>query len=222
MSRYNKIFDDEGNLTMESRILYAYAMHLSRVDELPLDLVEHFWNNEQSRSQIIELYELYDDELIAQHPHPFFESQSKEKVVVDFDWENLDASLEQLLRSALSEQSQTNQALERKMVTSFKTSAATFEVNAPQKDTVCVQNITFQFKHPLPEEAALHFKNAKGKTVSRYTVPKGSTIYNVSTSNVTQFPSGLYYWTLLVGSTPITNRLYICTEEDAKRIAENG
>lgn len=220
MSRYNKIFDNKGNLTMESRILYAYAMRLSRVNELPPDLIEHFWNNDQSRAQIIELYELYDDSLIAEHPHPFFETQSKEKVAMHFDWENLDASLEQLLRSTLAEQSQTNRALERKMAASFKTTVAVFKVNAPKKDAVCIQNIIFQFKHSLSEDATLHLKNANGKTVGRYTAPKSSTSYKVSTSNVAQFPSGLYYWTFLVGSVPITNRLYICTEEDARRIGE--
>ncbi len=220
MSRYNNIFDDKGNLTMESRIMYAYAMHLSKVDELPSVLVEHFWKNEDSRTQIIELYELYDNEMIAQYPHPFFESQSKEKAAMHFDWENLDNSLEQLLRSALAEEAQINRAMERKMTASFKTAAATFEVVAPKKDAVCIQSIPFHFKYPLPHAAALHLKNAQGKTVGRYKVSKGSNTYKVSIEDVQQFPSGLYYWTLLVGSMPITNRLYICTTEDGRRMLD--
>ncbi|MGB0930815.1 MAG: hypothetical protein ACPGVB_08570 [Chitinophagales bacterium] len=218
MSRFNNIFDNTGNLTMESRILYAYAMHLSKVDELPTVLVNHFWSNTDSREQIIELYELYDAEMIAQHPHPFFGLPSKRSSNKHFDWDNLDEALEQILRTALAEQAQTNSAMERKMVASFKTASTAFRVLTPKKDTVCVQTILFVFQQPIPQEAALHFKNAKGKTVGRFTVSKGSTQYKISIEDAQAFPSGLYYWTFLVGTRPMTNRLYICTEEDARKI----
>lgn len=218
MNRFNNLFDDRGNLTMESRILYAYAMHLSKVDELPPILVEHFWSNTDSREQIVELYELYDAEMIAQHPHPYFENSTKKNSNLHFDWENLDEALEQLLRTALAEQTQTNSAMERKMVASFKAASTVIQILTPKKDAVCVRNISFVFQQPILQEAALHFKNAKGKTIARFSIPKGSQEYKISIADAPEFPSGLYYWTLLVGSNPMTNRLYICTEEDAKRI----
>jgi len=216
MSRYNNIFDNKGKLTMESRILYAYAMHLSKVNELPPILVEHFWNNLESREEIIELYELYDAEMIAQHPHPFFASQSKENSTKHFDWENLDEALEQLLRTALAKQSQTNSAMERKVATSFKASNTIFQVITPQKDAVCVQTISFVFQQPIPQNAALHLKNVQGKTIGRFTLSKGNKQHKISIADAQRFPSGLYYWTLLMGGSPITNRLYICTKEDVR------
>ncbi|MFK7904021.1 MAG: hypothetical protein AB8B69_02805 [Chitinophagales bacterium] len=216
MSRHNNIFDKKGNLTMESRILYAYAMHLSKVEELPTILVEHFWNNLESREEIIELYELYDAEMISEHPHPFFASQSRGSSAQGFDWENLDEALEQVLRAALAEQTQTNSAMERKMVASFKAGSAAFQVFAPKRDAVCVQTIPFVFQQPLSQNGNLHLKNAQGKTIGRFTISKGSKRHKISIADAQKFPSGVYYWTLLVGSSPITNRLYICTEEDAR------
>lgn len=203
---------------MESHILYAYAMHLSKVDELPSELIEHFWSNEESRKQIIELYELYDAEMIAAHPHPYFSANSPQKVV-DFDWENLEGALEAILRGVLEKQSPVNGALERRMAASYKAAAmVAFEVLTPKKDAVYIQNIHFTFSQAIPQNSELHLKNTQGKTVGRFEVIKDSDQYEVAVRDSKQFPSGLYYWTLLIGTQPITNRLYICTEEDARKI----
>ncbi|MEZ4885298.1 MAG: hypothetical protein R3E32_11270 [Chitinophagales bacterium] len=222
MKQLKKIFEKMENLNMENRILYAYAMHLSRVDELPSALVEHFWNNNKSRQQIIELYQLYDTAMIAAHPHPFFSSDSKERYTTPIDWENLDEVLEVILRTALSEQTKPNRAMERKMAVSFKTTSSALHVTAPKKDAVCIGVIHFVFQQAIPQDAALHFKNNQGETSGRYEVAKGSTQFRISIVATNLFPSGLYYWTLLVGNIQMTNNLYICTEEDAKRLLEKA
>jgi len=209
-------FNNNGELTKESRILYAYAKHISKVDELPPTLIKHFWNNTESREQIIELYELYDAEMIATHPHLFFSSHSKKNLSVSIDWENLDEALESILKEVLAEENPFNRTMERKMAMSYKASPISLKVLTPQKNALCINNIQFVFSQEIPINSPLHFKNTQGKTIGRFEVVKNSRDFKLPINDIKQFPSGLYYWTLLIGTHPITNRLYICTEEDAR------
>ncbi len=223
MRQFSPIFDEAGNLTMESQILYVYALHLSKVDELPPALVEHFWENGKSRKQILDFYKVYDKEMVEKHPHPYFSLTNPMKEVTPIDWQNLDKALEEIVRSALKEQFPLNRVLERKMVGQLKNSAATaFKVITPQKDALCIQKISFTFSQPASGDLWLHLKNAKGKVVARFEIEKGSKQFDFSIADNEQFPSGLYYWTLLIDDLPIINRLYICTAEDVQRRIESN
>ncbi len=222
MDLLKKIFDNKGSLTIEGRILYVHAMHLTQIDDLPEELIDYVWENSKSRKEIAELYELLDKEMVQQNPHPYLRSIGNPSFVA-IDWSNLDTAMENLLREALSEQSAPNRKLERKMAISFKAPNTTFKVLRPLKDTVCVQQILFQFSQPTPQPKLLHLKNAKGQGKGEFEIPSNSKEFIVSLEDVQQFPTGLYYWTLLVNGTPITNRLYICTEAEARGLlSSNG
>jgi len=219
MRQFDPIFDEAGNLTMESQILYVYALHLSKVDELPPVLVAHFWKDAKSRKQILNFYKVYSKEMVEEHPHEYFSHIDSTKEVTPIDWQNLDQALEEIIRSTLIEQFPVNRVLERKMVGQLKnTRAISFKVITPQADTLCVQHLSFTFNRPAPEDLWLHLKNAKGKVVVRFEIEKGSKQFDFSIADHHQFPSGLYYWTLLIDSLTIINRLYICTTEDIQNI----
>lgn len=211
MNLLRKIFDADGSLNIEGRILYAHAMHLSMVDDLPEELIDYVWNNETTRDAIAELYELLDIETIQKNPHPFLR-----KSFVAIDWNNLDAGLEDILRSALSAQHSPNRKLERRMALSFKASPTALKVENPKKDAVCVNSIRFHFNRVTDKPHWLHLKNAKGQSKGEFEIPANSLQFQIPLTDSQQFPTGLYYWTLLVNGTPITNRLYICTEEEAR------
>lgn len=221
MTLHSKIFDAKGNLTLEGRIIYAHAMHLSKVDDLPEELLDHVWENDDSRSAIAELYELLDIETVKKNPHTYFKKVSTDIGFLKIDWSNLDAAMQDILQQALAEQATPNRKMERKMAMSFKTSATKIEVLQPKKDAVCIQRINFVFSFKTPQPYWLHFKNAQGQSKGEFEIPKGSNQFQISIEDKIQFPTGLYYWTLLANGTPMTNRLYICTEEDTHKILTN-
>lgn len=102
MDLLKKIFDSEGSLTIEGRILYAHAMHLAQVDDLPEELIDFVWNDSEIRKEIAELYELLDKDMVQRKPHPYLRQSTKQSFVA-INWSNLDAEMEGILRAALSE-----------------------------------------------------------------------------------------------------------------------
>jgi len=70
MENTNNKKKDE-NIGLEQRIIYAHAMHLSKVDRLSPELIDHVWKNKESREGIAALYELLDVELVKKQPHPY-------------------------------------------------------------------------------------------------------------------------------------------------------
>ncbi|MEZ4886049.1 MAG: hypothetical protein R3E32_15040 [Chitinophagales bacterium] len=218
MRYLERIFDDEGKLTKEGRIIYAHAMHLSKVDDLPEELIEYVWKEDESREDIEDLYELLIPSMVLENPHPFFLQTSMNPSLVSIDWTNLEAAMEDILRQALAEQTTPNRKMERKMALSFKATNLDMEVIRPKKDAVCVQSITFVFSQATAKSYWIHFKNAKGGDIEEMEVPKGSHEFQISIEDKLQFPTGLYYWTILVNGTPMTNRLYVCTEESAREM----
>ena len=221
MGEFINILDKKGQLTLEARTLYAQAMHLSLVERLPQELTDYVWANPNSMQLILDLYHLLDEEMVHQDPLPFLKNILSEDGPMYLDWENLDDALEDILRAALAEQTTPNRAIERKMGLSFKKifSRPSLKVIMPEKDAVCIHTILFQFSQATAQPCLLSFKSAGGQSKGQFTIPKGVASYEVSVSDEAAFPTGLYYWTLLAGKTPQTNRLYICTIEDAQRLS---
>lgn len=217
MKHFTAIFDKQGQPTLEGRILYAHAIHLARVADLPPKLIDYVWEHDECRNQITDLFELLDEQTVKENPHPFFLTSIEKTEAVSIDWENLDEALEAILREALAEQASPNRVLERKMVMSFK-APPTLQVESPQKDAVCIDHIPFLFNQPTPQNCWLTLKNEKRQVITDLEIPEHSQNYHLS---VNGFPSGLYYWTLLADGTPLTGRLYVCTIEDAKQFLGN-
>lgn len=126
--------------------------------------------------------------------------------------------LEDILRTTLSSRHAPNRRMERRMTLSLKTSNKILQVTQPEKDAICVQQITFQFSKTTPQSYRLLLQNAQGEEIGEFKVPSNKLQFQISIENDKKYPMGLYYWTLLVGKTPISNRLYICTEQDARKM----
>ena len=176
------------------------------------------WEDDDSRLAIAELYELLDSKSVQENPHVYFKQFLRKDSFVSIDWNNLDAALEEILQATLSSQYTPNQRMERRMALSLKTSNKTLQITHPKKDAVCIQQITFHFSKSTPQPYRLLFKDAQGNGIEEFEVPSNSEQFQISVEDHEKYPTGLYYWTLLVGKTPISNRLYICTEGDARRM----
>lgn len=218
MDILKRIFDGENNLNIEGRILYAQAMHLSQVANLPKRLLDYVWEDDESRLAIAELYELLDVQKVQKTHHLYFKQFTKTDSFISIDWNNLDAALEDIIRTTLSNQHTPNRRMERRMALSLKTSNKTLRVSQPKKDAICVQQITFQFSEATLQAYRLLLQNAQGEEIGEFEVPANSSQFQISIEDNEKYPTGLYYWTILVGKTPISSRLYICSEGDARRI----
>ncbi|MFK7908047.1 MAG: hypothetical protein AB8B69_23150 [Chitinophagales bacterium] len=218
MNIIERIFDEDDNLNIEGRILYAEAMHLSKVADLPQKLIDYVWEDDENRLAVAELYELLDAKAVQKNPHVYFKKFMDTASLVSIDWNNLDAVLEDILRTALSSEHTPNRRMERRMALSLKTSNKTLRVSQPEKDAICVEQITFQFSEATPQPYRLLLQNAQGEEIEEFKVSTNKLQFQISIEDNDKYPTGLYYWTLLVGKTPISNRLYICTEEDARKM----
>ncbi len=218
MDILKRIFDEDDSLNFEGRILYAQAMHLAKVANLPKKLTDYVWEDDESRLAVSELYELLDPKAVQENPHVYFKQFLKTDSLVFIDWNNLDAALEDILRTTLSSQHTPNRRMERRMALSLKNSNKILEVTQPEKDAVCIQQMTFQFSEATQQPYRLLLQNAQGEDIGEFEVPADSLQFQIPIEDKEKYHTGLYYWTLLVGKTPISNRLYICSEGDARRM----
>lgn len=206
-----------GHFSTEGRVLYAEAMHLDKVAELPEGLFEHLINCLQCSTETIEAYQLLNGNDIEQ-PHPYFDgAATASEFYISDDMDELDAVLQDIIRAALKGQVTPNSSLEKKLLQKVKSAVkATFI--APEKDAVCIEKITFKLISPYPRPIRLMLQNEAGKTVKRDVIPPNTL---QRTLDCTDLANGLYYWTALAGSTTITNRLYLCSKESANGILGN-
>ena len=196
----------EGHLTIEGRTLYAEAMHLDKVSELPIALFDHINDCFQCSSEILEAYSLIQAEDIEE-PHPFFSKSSEVDMV-------LEEYLQNIIREALSEHTTLNVRLENRMLQTLK-SAPQMQFLQPQKDEVFIEKIIFRLKEAHSKNIRLMLQNADEEVVMRTSIPARTTQYIL---NCADYPDGLYYWTALLGNQTLMNRLYLCSQNSANAL----
>ena len=202
-------FDTDGHFTLETRSLYADAMRLDRVEELPSELVEHLQGCLQCSIDTIDLYQLTQHQRTDEgEKHPFFDLGQS----VPTSNEELDDMLEGILRSALSEMSVQNEKMEAQLELSFK-SDSNLDMILPKKDAVCIDKIQFELNETSRQRIPLNIRDAKGNIVYRFKMLPNTLKHNVSIDKQ-GFATGLYYWTALLSGVRRTGRLYICRAED--------
>lgn len=200
-------FDTDGHFTLETRSLYADAMRLDRIEELPNELVNHLQNCLQCSLETIDLYQLTQRQH-TDEKHPFFDLGQS----VPTSNEELDDMLEGILRSALSEFSTQNEKLEAQLELSFK-SDSTLDMVLPKKDAVCIDKIQFELNETSRQRIPLNIRDASGKIVYRFKMLSNTLKHTVSIEKQ-GLPTGLYYWTALLSGVRKTGRIYICRAED--------
>ncbi|MEZ4887414.1 MAG: hypothetical protein R3E32_21965 [Chitinophagales bacterium] len=200
-------FDTDGHFTLETRSLYADAMRLDRIEDLPSELVEHLHDCLQCSIETIGLYQL-----TTNHPtnekHPFFDLGQS----VPTSNEELDDLLEGILRSALKEISTHNASMEEQLELSFK-SDSILDMVLPKKDAVCIDKIQFELNQTSSQRIPLNIRDAEGNIVYRFKMLPNVLKHEISIDKQ-GFATGLYYWTALLSGVRKTGRLYVCRAED--------
>lgn len=210
----NIYFDKEGNMNSAGKALYVDAMLLDRVDDLPELFHEYIIDNPEAYAQIIRMYGVLQEEELPPVP-TFFRQASKATILsIPDNAEELDSLLQNIIIDALRETSEQNVALERKLEAALK-SFGGIKVLKPDSEALCIDQIQFEWAAPLTAKSRLFLQNQAGKFVGDFRPSIGAQIYTIDCAN---FPSGLYYWTLLSGSHTVTNKLYICSREDAQQL----
>jgi len=129
--------------------------------------------------------------------------------------ENLDDFLQNIVKEALMERTPPNPRLERKRLALVKSSVAT-EVVHPKTDVLCSDSIHFELGEASQQAVRLVLQNAKGKSMGIFQIPANQVTYTVSLADAILFPSGVYYWTLILEGVPVVGRFFVCREEDVE------
>lgn len=209
-------FDAEGKLTSAGIALYVDAMILERVDDLPSEFHKSMVAYPDSYAQIVRMYMVMQDETIV-HPHPYFDQQQKSSgVTVPDEHKELDEFLQNIIREALAEAAQPNAALERKVVEAVKSSPH-FKVLKPTTASVYINHISFVLESSIIQKGRFFLQNQAGKFVDGFRLAPDSQRFTIDCSG---YESGLYYWTILVGSDTVTDKIYVCSPDDARRIVQ--
>lgn len=203
-------FDTDGHFNLEARSLYADAMRLDRIEDIPSEMVTHLHNCLQCSLETIDLYKMTTHHL-TNEKHPFFDLGQ----AVPTSNEELDDMLTDILRSALRESTSLHPKMEAQLDLSFK-SDSNLDMIAPKQDAVCIDKIQFELNRTSSQRIPLNIRAAvSGSIVYRFKLPPNTLKHEVSIDKQ-NFSTGLYYWTALLSGVRRTGRLYICRAGDVE------
>ncbi|MEZ4888482.1 MAG: hypothetical protein R3E32_27390 [Chitinophagales bacterium] len=205
---YPIYFDSDGHLTTIARAMYADAMKLDKVTQLPDSVQEHTNVCNYCSSLIVVLFDAIegiDYQDLA--PHPVFEQNEKSHYSISDNPQNIEAILQQLMAEAVEIPS-----MERLLKTQSnyrKSDIEDLQVIQPLPNALYFNSVDFQFEKPLSHITDLSIRNHKGR-VFKASLPIDTKDYTLTFSPRENFPSGLYYWKLTSrNSKPLVGKLYI-------------
>ncbi len=208
MTTNQTYFDEYGELNTLGRMLYAEAIHLNRLDELPDDIYNHVLQSPWASAEIIDLYTLIaEEEYETNGPHPFFDL-SDNSIGAGFD--DIDRILAQLKAEAILNPTY-EKAIEEQFA--YRSSAAAFtplKVRKPIADELILKDyIDFEWETSSNKDLIFTLENHQ-KRLIKERLSAGTTSLRVDLRPKDNFPSGLYYWKLaLRGGKPIIGKIYI-------------
>ncbi len=214
MKTIGQYFDAEGNLTIEGVAIYAEAIKLDKVAELPNGFQDYILNAPNAAQEVLELYELIADEELDFTYFPF--GKVEKNISIPQTNEDLDVFLTEIIQKALAEESTPNKRLERRILQMVK-GRDSLKVLTPKENKLCIDKLSFTFNVSVGEATYLTIFNQEDEEVVEYEVEEGKTTFEVLL-NKNNYPSGLYYWMLDNNGSTKTRRFYVCQPEDAKRI----
>ncbi len=129
--------------------------------------------------------------------------------------QNLDTFLQNIIKEALTKQTPPNPRLERKRLALVKSSVS-IGVVQPKADDLCGEEVLFELDKASKQAVRLVLQNAKGKSVGVFRIPADEKSYSVSLVGAALFPSGVYYWTLILEGVPVVGRFFVCRGEDVE------
>ncbi|MGB1240967.1 MAG: hypothetical protein ACPG49_00490 [Chitinophagales bacterium] len=217
MKMIDQYFDVEGNLTLEGVAIYAEAIKLEKVAELPDGFQDYILNVPNAAQEVLEIYELIADEELDSTYYPFDKVELSAYTVPQTN-EDLDAFLAEILQEALKEEVVPNKRLERRMLQTVK-GESTLKVLTPKPNKLCIDKLNFTFNTSIGQETYLTIFNQKDEEVIEYEMEEGIINFEVMLGE-NNYPSGLYYWMLDNDGDTQTRRFYVCQPNDAKRILQ--
>jgi len=217
MKTINLYFDTEGNLTLEGVAIYAEAIKLDKVAELPDSFQDYILNVPNAAQEVLEIYELIADEELDSTYFPFGKMEMSSYKVPQTN-EDLDAFLVKILQKALAEESTPNKRLERRMLQTVK-AGNSLKVLTPKENSVCIDKVHFTFNVSVGQETYLTIFNQEDEEVVEYDIEEGLITFEVGL-NENNYPSGLYYWMLDNDGSTQTKRFYVCQPKDFERILQ--
>lgn len=204
----SKYFDPEGHLNTVGRSVYADAMKLEKVEQLPLNLQEHVGQCSYCSSLIILLYDAIQDIAYEEaSPHPLFKTLPKSKWTLGNRPQDIETILTQLRKEAIEIPSM-ERLIQRGEVFRGQNHSQPLLLT-PHLEQLCLHQIDFEFTQPIGVAADLSIRNHQ-KRVFKGQIPAHTTHFTVSFQPKVQFPNGLYYWKMVLkGGSPIAGKFYV-------------
>lgn len=207
-------FDEaNGHLNMAGRMLYAEAMELNHLDNLPAAVYQHVQNCHECSTQIWMLNNLMEGELAEmEEAHPFFEVEESDIELGDFSLSDnpmdIDSFLEQIKAEAI-EVPLYEKMIEQQLAAAYRSSSKSIQLISPTHEQVCEKEVVFTFQKPTSSPLFLVLENHTGE-VHDCKIPTNTTNYTVSLEPANQFPTGVYYWKLAgKGGKRMVGKFYI-------------
>lgn len=202
-------FDEYGELNTLGRMLYAEAILLKKIEELPTEVYNHVQESPWASAEIIELYQLIEDEEYNETtPHPFFDFGDK---TIGGNPLDIDQILAQL-KSEATINPIYEKAIADLVLRNTATASALKAIKPISEQLITEDYIDFEWETMSNKPLVFTFETSKKRLIKeRLTV--GTTRYRLNLQPNEKFPSGLYYWKLAVrGGNPFIGKLYIYRE----------
>lgn len=207
MTTNQTYFDEYGELNILGRMLYAEAIRLNRLDDLPERIYNHVLQSPWASAEIIDLYTLIEDEdYDTTSLHPSFDMSDKS---IGSDMDDIERILKQLKAEAVLNPTY-EKAIKEQVFRSSAAAAASLKVKAPISEQLITEDfIDFEWETSSNKDLILTLENSTGRLVKERLSAKTKK-FRIDLLPKSKFPSGMYYWKLaLRGGQLIIGKVYI-------------
>ncbi|MGB1243525.1 MAG: hypothetical protein ACPG49_13440 [Chitinophagales bacterium] len=199
--------DKEGHLNQLGQMLYADAMKVEKVSQLPVELPEHVLDCDYCNCSVRSLYNLVVDLDYPVQSHPVLDVVEKSSFSLSEDAANLDDILNQLMEEAV-----LIPAYEKLMETQAayrSNDAIGITLKEFDSQKLYQEGIDFHFTTSENRPLTLTIENHQ-KRVFRQKFEAGTTHIRVDFTPKENFPAGLYYWKLVLkGKKPLVGKVFV-------------
>ena len=187
-------------------MLYAEAIQLGKVGELPDGFYQHIRQCRECDEGVMELtLFLKSNEINMDGEHPYFDRRSSDITIPD-DPEELDQILQQIIAEA-TPVPHYERMIEKSL--SYRSSTnVPLTVSSPHNGQLYAGIIPFTFDTKTHKPITLLLENNKmERVVKPVKLPAGTTEYKMEVSHL---PTGLYYWKAGIGAKMLlTGKVYL-------------
>ena len=217
------LFDVDGHLTKNARAMYVLFLQNDVATPHITTIGKHLDTCDTCRQLLYELNEWAENTPTTPKPQTLLPPSGVAIV--------LDDRLKKAIQDVLKAKSDIHLVLEREMNAVMRSSHALAGLQShfqqgqmmlqPTREEVFINELRFSFAEALTSEWSLHLFDQKGNEKINVPLLPMTKQYSLT---VMDYPSGLYYWSLINldnDDISITDKIYICTPEDAIAI-RNG